>query len=485
MELVDLLEYNFNSSDCAVIENDISYSYRQLGAAVRSFEEYYVNNDIQRVMLSLPQSFLAYAAMLAAYLTKTIYCPIDIDAPVMRKAYFIEKFKPELILTQKTTELPDDVNSLITDIEEFRLSGSSDADFVHPSGEIIACEARLNQIAYVIFTSGSTGYPKGVAVSRRVLENFVGFGLDEYRITNKDIWGQFSKLSFDLSTFDVFVAAAGRAALVPIASKGLKLLPAQMIDKYKITYWHSVPSVMDLINFNALKEYSLQSLRIMNFAGEALFPHTVRKLFLANKNLRIYNVFGHTETTFAMYQRLEAHNYEQYFDSTVSIGKPIPNYKVYLRNVKNGIGEIVISGFIADGYLGENDSKAFQTLEKDGTAEYSFLSGDYGYYSGEKLYFWGRTDTQIKHKGNRIDLNEIDNAFRTWGYNSATVYYQSKIISFVSGTNDDEGMITEYLRMQLPDYYIPQKIIFLPKMLYNASNKIDKKSLIELLEKNK
>lgn len=240
-----------------------------------------------------------------------------------------------------------------------------------------------------------------------------------------------------------------------------------------------------MINFDSLKKNSLQSLRIMNFAGEALFPHTVRKLFLVNENLRIYNVFGHTETTFAMYQRLEAHNYEKYFDSTVSIGKPIPNYKVYLRNVKDGIGEIVISGFIADGYLGENDSKAFQTLEKDGTAEYSFLSGDYGYYSGEKLYFWGRTDTQIKHKGNRIDLNEIDNAFRIWGYNSATVYYQNKIISFVSGTNDAEEMIKEHLRMQLPDYYIPQKIILLPNMLYNASNKIDKKSLIELLEKNK
>ena len=482
MKLEDLLKLNLSSSDCAVIENNVSYSYSQLGVAVRTLEECYVKYSVQRVMLCLPQSCLAYAAMLAAYLTKTTYCPIDVDAPIVRKAYFIEKYKPDLILTIQEVELPSHVNALIKDIEDLCLSGSCHADPAQSLKKIEVCEVQQNKIAYVIFTSGSTGYPKGVAVSRRVLENFVQFGLKEYKITNKDIWGQFSKLSFDLSIFDVFVAVAGGATLVPIASRGLKLLPARMIDKYKITYWHSVPSVIDLINFDRLKENSLQSLRIMNFAGEALFPHIVRKLFSVNKNMRIYNVFGHTETTFALYQKLEAHNYEQFLDSTVSIGKPIPNYKVYLREVKDGIGEIVISGFIADGYLEENDSNSFQTLKMDGKAEYSFLSGDYGYYSGDNLYFWGRTDTQIKHKGNRIDLNEIDNAFRICGYNSATVYYQNKIVSFVIRTNDNEKMIKEHLRMQLPDYYIPQSIIILQSMPYNASNKIDKKLLIGILE---
>ena len=481
--LAELLESNFNSSDYAVIQNDVSYTYRQFGEVVHIYEEYYLKNNIKRVMLCLPQSFMAYAAMVAAYLTKTIYCPIDIDAPLVRKEYFIKKYQPDLILTVKGIQLPEYILDLVRDVEDFCWVESNNATNLKLQKEQIAFEARKNEVAYVIFTSGSTGYPKGVSVPRKALENFVQFGLDEYKITNKDLWGQFSKLSFDLSTFDVFVATAGRATLVPIASKGHKLLPARMIDKYQITYWHSVPSVMDLINFDLLKEGSLQSLRILNFAGEVLLANTVEKLFLANNNIKIYNVFGHTETTFAMYQKLEYHDYKKYLDSTVSIGKPIPNYKVYLQNVQDGIGEIVISGFIADGYLGEPNSKMFREIEKDGAVEYSFLSGDYGYYQGENLYFWGRTDTQIKHNGNRIDLNEIDNAFRMLGYISTSVFYQNRIIVFVFKTDAAVDTIIGQLEMYLPEYYIPQRICIMQDIPYNSSNKIDRNALIEILEK--
>lgn len=481
--LEEKIEKNLCGSDLAVINNNVSYSYQEFGNAVLSFKEYYTANQIQRVMICLPQSFLAYAAIIAAYLAHTTFCPIDVDAPLLRKKYFIDTYMPELILTEANMDIPVSTNIEIIDVDafwnEYRNVASKNSD-CKKDGLI-----QVNNIAYVIFTSGSTGVPKGVMVSRTVLENFVEFGLKEYSITNNDIWGQFSKLSFDLSTFDIFVAIAGGATLVPIATKGSKLLPARMIDKYKITYWHSVPSVIDLINFNALSANSLQSLRIMNFAGEALYPETVRRLFEKNSKMAIYNVFGHTETTFAMYQKLNIDNYQDFFESTVSIGETIPNYTVTLQNVAEGIGEIVISGLIAEGYIGEEHSDAFICQEINGKVQKSFVSGDYGYYSNGHLYFWGRTDTQIKHRGNRIDLNEIDNAFRSFGYFSKTLYFEGQILSFITTTNNEVDVIMDQLRTVLPDYYIPQKIYELQQMPINSSNKIDKNSLLKILQETR
>lgn len=479
--LEDKIQKALESSHCAVIEGEQTYSYREFANAVYYFRDYFLNNEVRRVMICLPQSFLAYAMIIGAFLSYTTYCPIDTAAPAFRKSYFIETFKPDLIISSKKYTFPEQFSAQIKLIEDFCFPCCDDYRGSKDDSEQM--HHRLNNTtAYVIFTSGSTGLPKGVAVSRATLSNFVEFALLEYEIDSSDVWGQFSNLCFDLSVFDIFVAFSGGATVVPIATKGAKLLPTKIINKHKITYWHSVPSVMELIAFDKLPADSLNSLRVMNFAGEPLFAETVSKLFAMNSRMLIYNVFGHTETTFVTYQKLTATNYHLYSDSTISIGRPIPNYRVWLQEENGGVGQIVISGLIAEGYLNGDDSNAFRTLESDGRIDRYFVSGDYAYYKDDNLYFFGRVDSQIKHKGNRIDLNEIDNAFRLLGYNSVTIYHKNKILSFVISVDGIHPQLINQLATILPDYSIPNHIYYVDQFPYNASNKIDKSVLLNYID---
>ena len=480
MDLEKRIEDSFLSSRCAVQEKDAAYTYRQLGAAVRFFRAYLVRSGVRRIMLCLPQSFQAYALILSAYLARVTYCPVDPDAPPYRKRYFVDVYRPDLIVTNSKTDFPDDLPAPVIRLDAFCQDKLELPE--PPAPQAAQRGSEENPPAYVIFTSGSTGMPKGVSVSRAVLRNFVSFGLEEYGVTPADVWGQFSKLSFDLSVFDIFVAVAAGARLIPIASRGAKLLPARMIEKYGITYWHSVPSVMELIAFDRCGG-QLNTLRIMNFAGEPLYPEIVKKLFAVNPTITIYNVFGHTETTFAMYQKLTAADYARYADSTMSIGRPIPNYDVFLHNERDGIGEIVITGLIADGYIGETAHTAFRTILHNGVGERAFFSGDYAYSRRGNLYFWGRTDSQIKLRGNRIDLNEIDNAFRVLGFRSATIYHQDAIVSFLLGDENAPARIREGLLTILPEYSIPQKIVPVDTIPYNTNGKIDRGALFQLLGK--
>ena len=474
--LDDFIYRNLHSSNRAVIEGDKTYYYHDLNQAVSFFRELFVEKKVSKVMICLPQSFISYAIIIGAYLSNTTYCPIDIYAPELRKEYFIDSYVPELIIASRKIPLPSKISSSILFIEDLEPNSMKNIRY-----NSLPQHRLTNSIAYVIFTSGSTGLPKGVAVSRSTLNNFVEFAHNEYQLQASDVYGQFSNLSFDLSVFDIFVAFSSGATVIPFATKGMKLLPAKMIDKYKITYWHSVPSVVDFIPFDKLNENSLQSLRIMNFAGEPLFVSTVQKLFSTNKNMVIYNVFGHTETTFVTFQKLTKTNYLRFSDSTISIGHTIPNYKIDLRNVKDGVGEIVITGLIADGYINGDELNAFSIIENNGHTERAFFSGDYAYYKNGNLFFSGRKDSQIKHKGNRIDLNEVDNALRILGFNSFTVYFRNKIYSFVLTSKATEKNIIDELSLVLPDYYLPNQIFAIDRFPYTSSNKIDKSKLIQII----
>ncbi|WP_421940332.1 AMP-binding protein [Pedobacter sp.] len=480
MDLIKILQTHYENNGTAVTEKSNSYSYSEFLNHCLYAREYFVKHNINKVLITAPQGFYAYTLIWAAYLAGTTFCPVNVGLPEDRKAYFIKQFEPDLIID---TEIPDtDISERLTTPKSFFENVSN----VLPHFEFDV--RNVDSTAYVIFTSGSTGLPKGVMIPRKSLNNFIGFCIQEFNASSNDIWGQYSNLGFDISLLDIFTGIISGAAVIPFPGTAEKLLPGKIIKDKKITIWHSVPSAIDLmLKTNHINKEILGTVKTMIFGGERLFPSQVQLLFDANPELLIYNFYGPTEATiYATYQKLTKNDYLQYCTSTVSIGKPLPNYELMLQDKEEQQRELIILGdCIGSGYLGiksNTETAAFKEISVNEVKKWSYSTGDYVEYIDNNLYYGCRKDSQIKIKGNRIDLSEIDYALREYGcITNITTCIGDKIISFVVLKDFSEASLQNYLKQKLPAYYIPNLIINKPGLPFNNSGKIDLKQLLSEL----
>lgn len=479
--LCKMLNRSFLSKGIAVIEKDVQWSYHDFKQYTFFARDWFLQNSVKRILIFLPQSFKAYCLIWGAYLAGTTFCNVNCDNPMDRLSYCHAVFKPDVIFVdQALVEISELGKTILVD-DFFQISSNKSI-----SSTLVS--QHFQTPAYVLFTSGTTGLPKGVQINRNALENFLLYTIKSWNISPKDIYGQYNNLGFDLSIADVFVAILCGATLVPIATKSEKLLPGKMIEKYRITFWHSVPSVIDLLaKANSINSIALKSLRAMSFCGERLYPHQLDLLFSANSSLTIFNTYGPTEATiFCSLIKLDIDNYTYYIDNTVSIGSAIAGVSLYLEGCdETGIGELIIAGSnVSDGYLQENDNslQPFGTMEIDGEITQFYQTGDYAYYKDSKLFFHGRKDSQIKLMGNRIDLSEIDYWLRKLsGAASLTIFSENRIVSFVEECGISEVELVEKVRTKLPYYYVPQRILFLRSLPHNSNGKIDQGLLLEVL----
>ncbi|MFC4210395.1 AMP-binding protein [Pedobacter lithocola] len=480
MDLVKILKLHFENNTTAVSEKSKDYSYYDFCRYCLYARAYYVEHNIKKVLITAPQGFYAYTLIWGAYLAGTTFCPVNVGLPKDRKDYFIKEFEPDLMID---TEIQ---NNAISN----RLT-TPDSFYKNIDQALTGFEFEIPQIdstAYIIFTSGSTGLPKGVMISRKSLNNFISFSVEEFSSSPNDVWGQYSNLGFDISILDIFTAIISGAILVPFPGTAEKLLPAKIIKEKKITIWHSVPSAIDLmLKTNHINKDIFGHVKTMIFGGERLFPSQVQLLFDANPELIIYNCYGPTETTiYATYQKLAVHNYLDYCTHTVSMGKPLPNYGLVLQNKEENLAELVITGdFIGSGYLGlksDSSNTAFKEITVDDVKHWSYATGDYVEFVNHNLYYVCRKDSQIKIRGNRIDLSEIDYALREFGcITNITTCIEDKVIAFIVLEDYSEAKLQDYLKKKLPPYYIPNKIINKKSFPFNTSGKIDIKKLLSEL----
>jgi len=443
------------------------WTYAELTKYALFAKEYFIKNKIKIVMITLPQGFYAYSVIWGAYLAGITFCPVTIGVPDERMKYYENELRPDLKIT------PDNA-------ETFFSNPDSSYEFLNRN-EIVPAET-----AYIIFTSGSTGQPKGVKIPREGLHNFLNWSTVEYGIGKDDIWGQYSNIGFDLSLCDIFTAVICGAKLVPFESKGEKLMPGLLIKNKKITFWHSTPSVIDMLQqANHLTQKNLQDMKAMSFCGEKLYPSQLELLFQAKPDLVVYNTYGPTEgTIFCTYICLTKETYRDQCEKTVSIGAVIPGYGMIVNQEKDGLGEIVITGSnIGIGYLNRDNNAPGSPyrLTQIGTQLLNtYHTGDYAYYINNKIFVFGRKDSQGKIMGNRVDLSELDLQLRNFGCSSAhSVFNNKKIVSFIVIESFSEKAIRDFLSRYLPSYYLPHKIIQRENMPYNASGKIDSIQLIQ------
>lgn len=428
-----------------------------------------------KVLIFLKASPFAYGSMLGTLMIGGTFCPIDIIGPYERNKEIIEAFKPDILLydsTDKDLKIQvNNINSVSVDINNLIVN----------SGSYKSIQGESNEVAYVIFTSGSTGKPKGVSISRKGFSYFVHIAQNYFSIKPCELWGQYSNLGYDLAVMDVFMALCHGATLVTMASPIDRLMPGKTIKSQGINIWQSVPSVLNLMIESKSFQEDLKSLRIISFCGEPLLPSYLRTLFQAYPKILVFNTYGVTETTgFNTINILTIDNYEYSCKGhTVALGEEVPGWRILLKNgPTQQEGHIIVCGEnLSLGYWNDKakTKSKFRKVKIDGHYINAYFTGDWGKIMEQKLYFQGRIDRQIKIKGERIELDEIDYRIRELGFSYVgSVLKNEEIYSFIeTGKSLDSNSIKEYLAKYLPFHALPKKIQQIDKLPRNQNGKID------------
>jgi amino acid adenylation domain-containing protein len=356
-----------------------------------------------------------------------------------------------------------------------------------------------DDLAYLVFTSGSTGKPKGVAISHgnlaKYMDNFrrLAAPLQEDRVATS------YELTFDVALHDMFNAWWSGATLCVVPTRSL-MAPGHFIRKKQITYWFSVASVAIFMQRQGvLKPGTFPDLRVGMLCGEALPAKTAQDWAKATPNAELYNVYGPTETTMEMafYRWSDAASVDECKRGIVPIGIPFENHQSLLLDDAGkevhgeGKGELYLNGpQLGQGYWRDKKrtDETFVTLKnRDGVW---YKTGDLVERDVSGLYhFISRVDHQVKLRGNRIELGEVEAALRDTANTDlvAVIPYPvidgsaQGLIAFVPSDVETENLSEEMGKM-LPTAMVPSDIIKIDSFPLNANSKIDRGKLTELLQ---
>ena len=362
-------------------------------------------------------------------------------------------------------------------------------------------EPDPESVAYVLYTSGSTGVPKGVTVLHRNLPTLIDDMVARYSVTAADRVSQTHELTFDVSVWDMFVCWEVGACLCCPTQKEL-LGPGKFIRRHEITVWFSVPSTAVFMKrLGMLKPDSYPTLRYSLFAGEPL-PTAVADAWLeAAPQSTVENLYGPTELTIVCvgYQWVPGQSEDEAEAGVIPIGYPLARNRPIvvdeeLREVGPGeIGELVVAGpQVTAGYWQDPERTAEVFVVPPGHDDVHYRTGDrVRRPEGDRpMTYLGRLDSQIKVRGVRIELGEVEAAVREATGVDAVIAVgwprsltgADGIVAFVGDREVDVKEAKARLTAKLPDHMVPRRFELLDKLPLNASGKFDRKALVDSLE---
>ena len=475
--IVDLLHQSFQThgKEIAVDDGSNQLTYNQLFHKAQALASNLSERvpDHAHVAIHSKRNCDYAVAVVACLLGGYSFTPIPYRFPEERLQYIIEDSGAFAILSNSN-------RSSLTTLSISELSKSDgQASFLEPTGD---------DLALLLYTSGSTGKPKGVKLTHNALHNYFAWAKDYYLPGQPVNSPLFASIGFDLTmnTLLLPLVTGGCCYAYPEHDDESGLEVVDALANPKVNLFTGTPTHLELAKD---KLQANQSLKMLVIAGEAFHTGLVKtyKDFFG-QSLRIINLYGPTEATIGC----TVHEYNEETDQapTLPIGVPISNMNAIILNKHNqpvaqGVpGELFLGGdSVSIGYQNNNELTAdrFIVLEQFGSTPF-YRTGDLARLNEAfELEYLGRNDSQIKLRGQRIELAEIEIVLAEAIHNSRCAVVlnsnHSHLFAYYEGEAKDEETILEILTERLPNYMIPSKIVHMQSLPTSANGKVNRKAL--------
>ncbi|WP_413105299.1 amino acid adenylation domain-containing protein [Streptomyces sp. Inha503] len=478
----------------AIVDERRSLTYREASGLAGQLAHHLIARGLgpeQVVGISLPRSADMVIGLLAVLQAGCAFVPLDPKWPAARRAVVIDDAKVVVQLNDSGERDPAEPDAVAVDLGDWRFGS-------HPTeGTVVTVPG--DALAYVIFTSGSTGRPKGAmirhaAISERLLwqrNEILGFGHDDASLFK-------APLSFDISINEIFLPLVSGARLVILRPGGERdphhLL--SVIAEQRVTFTYLVSSMLDVLLEIAGDSGRLDSLRHVWCGGEVLTPELYER-FRTKLDIPMYHGYGPAETTIGVSHVIYRGAAERL---STSIGKANPNTQLYvlddeLRPVPVGVGgELYVGGFLLGrGYVGAPGLTASRFVANPFAADGSRLyrTGDLARYTPDgSLDFLGRADNQIKIRGMRLEIEDVEAGLAEHPGVRHTCVVAKKnatggtyLVGYVIPATGSEELRADEVKAwateHMVEYMVPTHVVVMTEFPLTANGKLDRGALPE------
>ncbi|MFB1423546.1 enterobactin non-ribosomal peptide synthetase EntF [Citrobacter freundii] len=486
----------------ALADARYQFSYREMRQQVVALASLLRERGVRpgdSVAVALPRSVFLTLALHGIVEAGAAWLPLDTGYPDDRLWMMLEDAKPKLLIaTEEQLARFSDIPGL----ESLCYDSPLPAEDAAP-----LALSQPNHTAYIIFTSGSTGRPKGVMVGQTAIVNRLLWMQNHYPLTADDVVAQKTPCSFDVSVWEFFWPFIAGAKLVMAEPEAHRdpLAMQQFFARYGVTTTHFVPSMLAAFVASLTPETaqeSCASLKRVFCSGEAL-PADLCREWEQLTHAPLHNLYGPTEAAVDVsWYPAWGEDLAAVTGNSVPIGYPVWNtglriLDAMMRPVPFGVaGDLYLTGIqLAQGYLGRPDLTASRFIaDPFNVGERMYRTGDVArWLENGAVEYLGRSDDQLKIRGQRIELGEIDRVMQqlpdvehavahacVFNQAAATGGDARQLVGYLvsqSGLPLDTAVLRERLREKLPAHMVPTVLLQLAELPLSANGKLDRKAL--------
>ncbi|WP_394548956.1 amino acid adenylation domain-containing protein [Priestia aryabhattai] len=484
-------------TNIALVHNGVTMTYQELDEKTNQLARYLLKIGVKSetiVALSVDRSIDMIISILSILKAGATYLPIDPQYPSERIDYTIRDSKAAILIVQNELQIPSNYEGEVVLL--------SSLEWENESNESLDERNTPSTMAYIIYTSGSTGKPKGVMVEHRNVVRLLFNSENIFDFNEKDCWTMFHSMCFDFSVWEMYGALlyGGKLVIVPLeVAKDARKFRALLLEE-KVTILNQTPSAFNMLCSEERLHDNYLAIRNVIFGGEALSPIQLKDWKKKYSNSSLINMYGITETTVHVTYKVIT---DKEIENNISnIGRAIPTLDCYVLDQNMNLmpigvpGELYVSGEgVTRGYLNREE------LTNERFTKNPFKPGKRMYKSGDlvkwnsnfEMEYLGRIDHQVKIRGHRIELDEVNTQLLLFegvkegaivakvdaiGYNYLCAY-------FVAKEEFDVAKLRRHMARALPEYMLPSYFIELDEMPITSNGKIKRDALPEPSEKRK